>query len=103
MMMIYNWTPIIEESPQPPTKASVHNPRPGFIALSLEGSEPVVIGYEAGLSTVVAGLFDRVHNLLVADLTLDQLNRAVEALGVDTAAQTASGLRRAIERHLEEG
>ena len=101
MMMIYNWTPIIEESPQPPTKASVHNPRPGFIALSFEGSDPVVVGHETGLSTVINGLFDQVHNLQSDDLTLDQLNQAVEVLDVDTAAQTASGLRRAIERHLE--
>ena len=101
-MLIYSWTPIIEEAtPRPPSKASVHNPRPGFIALSFEGSDPVVVGHETGLATVVAGLFDQVHNILIDDLTLDQLNQAVEVLDVDTAAQTASGLRRAIERHLE--
>ena len=99
-MIIYQWTPEEGETRQS-TRASVHNPRPGFVALSFEGSDPVVVGHEAGLSTVVIGLFDQVHNLEIDDLTLGQLNQAGDVLDVDTAAQTASGLRRAIERHLE--
>ena len=39
----------------------------------------------------------------VADLDLAQLQELVEFLDVDTEAKTAGGLRRAIERHLEEG
>jgi hypothetical protein len=101
-MLIYQWTAEEGETRQS-TRASVHNPRPGFIALSFEGSDPVVGGYEAGLATVVTGLFDQVFSLLIDDLTLAQLKQAVDVLDVDTAAQTAAGLRRAIERHLEEG
>jgi len=99
-MIIYQWTAEEGETRQS-TRASVHNPRPGLIALSFEGSDLVVVGHEAGLSTVVTGLFDQVHNILIDDLTLDQLNQSVEVLDVDTEAKTAGGLRRAIERHLE--
>ena len=99
-MIIYKWTAEEGETRQS-TRASVHNPRPGFVALSFEGSDPVVVGHETGLSTVVTGLFDQVHNLEIDDLTLGQLNQAVDVLDVDTAALTPSGLRRAIERHLE--
>ena len=100
-MIINQWTSDEGETRQS-VRASVHNPRPGFIALSFEGSDPVVVGHETGLATVVTGLFDQVHNLLIDHLSLAQLNQAVIALDVDTSAQTAAGLRRAIERHLEE-
>ena len=38
-----------------------------------------------------------------ARLSLDQLNQVVDLFGVDTEAQTARGLRRAIERHIKGG
>tara|TARA_R110000824_G_C14853140_1_gene640330 strand:+ start:255 stop:575 length:321 start_codon:yes stop_codon:yes gene_type:complete len=41
------------------------------------------------------------HGQDLDDLPLDRLQALVSFLDVDTAAQTASGLRRAIERHLE--
>ena len=43
------------------------------------------------------------HGQDIDELGLDQLQALVVHLDVDTAAQTSSGLRRAIERHLEEG
>ena len=41
------------------------------------------------------------HGIPLTDLSLDDLRALVVWADVDTAAQTASGLRRAIERHLE--
>ena len=41
------------------------------------------------------------HGIDLDDLSLNQLQALVSFLGVDTAAQTVGGLRRAIERHLE--
>ena len=38
----------------------------------------------------------------LTDLSVEALEELVEAMGVETSAQTASGLRRAIERHLED-
>lgn len=39
----------------------------------------------------------------LATLSVDGLRATAARLGVATSAQTAAGLRRAIERHLEEG
>ena len=98
-MIIHQYTPEEGETRQS-TRASVHNPRPGFIALSFEGSDPVVVGHETGPSTIVTGLFDQIYSLLIDDLTLDQLNQAVEVLDVTTSASTKAGLISAINNHL---
>jgi len=42
------------------------------------------------------------HGLSLSDLSLEELQAAAVWADVDTSAQTAAGLRRAIERHLEE-
>lgn len=43
------------------------------------------------------------HGLSLSDLKLADLLAVAQWAAVDTSAQTAAGLRRAIERHLEEG
>jgi len=62
-----------------------------------------LIAYSTGGHIRLSGLVEgeNVTCEPVADLDLAKLHELVEFLDVDTAAQTASGLRRAIERHLE--
>jgi len=64
-----------------------------------------LIAYSTGGHIRLSGLIEGqdVNCHPVADLDLAQLQELVDHLDVDTAAQTAAGLRRAIERHLEEG
>ena len=102
-MIFYKYDPIapgeIRSSRQVITSWAHH---PGFLLISADGSAPTVAGYTEGGCTTVGGDFDLVELEQLEDLSLDQLNQAVKFLNVDTAAQTAAGLRRAIERHLEE-
>ena len=64
-----------------------------------------LIAYSTGGHIRLAGLVEGedVTCEPVEDLDLAQLQALVDYLDVDTAAKTARGLRRAIERHLEEG
>ena len=102
-MIFYSYEPIApgESRPERQVITSWAN-QPGFLLISADGSAPTVAGYTEGGSTTIGGDFDLVEIEQLEDLSLDQLNQAVDFLDVDTAAQTAAGLRRAIERHLEE-
>ena len=102
-MIFYSYTPIAPGDSRPARQVITSwAHQPGFLLISTDGSDPTVYGYTNGGSTTVRGDFDLVEIVQVEDLSLDQLNQAVDFLNVDTAAQTAAGLRRAIERHLEE-
>ena len=74
--------------------------QPGFLLISADGSDPTVYGYTEGGSTTVSGDFDLVEIVQLTDLTLGQLNQAVEVLGVTTSASTKAGLISAINNHL---
>lgn len=103
-MIFYSYEPIAPGESRPSRQVITswaHHA--GFLLISVDGSASTVHGYTARGSTTISGDFDLVELVQLEDLTLNQLNQAVEALGVDTSAQTAAGLRRAIERHLEEG
>ena len=64
-----------------------------------------LIAYSIGGHIRLAGLVEGADVTCVAldSLTLHRLQALVSFLDVDTSAQTAAGLRRAIERHLGVG
>jgi len=81
-------------------------PAPSQIAIDApEGAiycGDTLLTYSTGGHLRISGLIagEDVTCLPLADLDVDKLLELVEHLDVDTAAQTASGLRRAIDRHL---
>ena len=93
-----------DDAPLPrlsPTRLTKFAPTAGFLLISANGSEPTVTGYTAGGPTTISGDFDLVELVDLDDLSLDQLNQAVDVLDVDTQARTAAGLRAAIEASLQ--
>jgi len=82
----------------PPAKSIALTTPPGFLS-----SGEVVLGHNptGGHIRIVATIDGIIESKDLDELSLAELNSAVELLGVDTSAQTASGLKRAIERHFE--
>lgn len=89
---------------EPPSGTLRARLQPGALRLvDADGTRCQYYSSDAIQEIEVNGLVSAEGSISLSDLSITELQEIVTYLDVDTSAQTSSGLRRAIERHLEEG